>query len=92
METKPFVIGAGLRGFEMRVFEKEQPTETQLARVQKDYSAIAQEPVTVESIGGVLYAFGSEIATLRLFRKMPNMRQGFSKNMGVFFFAVEVAA
>jgi len=62
----------------------------QLKRTEKEYSAIAGEPVRVEQVGSAIYAFGSEIATLRLFRKMPNMRQGFSENMNTFFFSVEV--
>jgi len=65
-------------------------TASQIDRTQRDYSAIAGEQVTIEVIGGVLYAYGSELATLRLFRKMPNMRQGFSSNMETFYFAVDL--
>jgi hypothetical protein len=65
-------------------------TKSQLNRIEKEYSAIAGEKVTVEQIGSTMYAFGSELATLRLFRKMPNMRQGFSENMNTFFFSIEM--
>ena len=65
-------------------------TPNQIARTQIDYSAIAGEPVKVEQIGGAIYAFGSEVATLRLFRKMPNMRQGYSDNLKTFYFSVEL--
>lgn len=65
-------------------------TKSQLSRIEKEYSAIAGEKVTVEQIGSTMYAFGSELATLRLFRKMPNMRQGFSENMNTFFFSIEM--
>ena len=65
-------------------------TKSQLIRIEKEYSAIAGEKVTVEQIGSTMYAFGSELATLRLFRKMPNMRQGFSENMNTFFFSIEM--
>lgn len=65
-------------------------TATQIARTQTDYSKIAGEHVTIEQIGGEIYAFGSELATLRLFRKMPNMRQGYSENMKTFYFCVEL--
>lgn len=65
-------------------------TAAQIARTQAEYSSIAGEPVTIEQIGGAIYAFGSELATLRLFRKMPNMRQGYSENMGTFYFSVEL--
>jgi hypothetical protein len=67
-------------------------TEAQIARAQADWGRIAGEAVTVEHIGGALYAFGSEIATLRLFRQMPNNRQGYSENLGKFYFSVELSA
>lgn len=65
-------------------------TPAQLARTARDWSNIAGEPVTVEQISGALYAFGSELATLRLFRKMPSKRQGYSENMQTFYFCVEL--
>ena len=65
-------------------------TAAQISRTEKEYSAIAGEPVQVECTGGSLYAFGSEIATLRLFRKMPNMRQGYSANLKTFYFSIEL--
>lgn len=67
-------------------------TQSQINRLQRFYSQIAGEQVTVEQIGCTIYTFGSEVATLRLFRKMPNGRQEFSKNMGTHFFAVDVSA
>lgn len=67
-----------------------QPSQTQIKRIKADYSAIAGEDVDIEVIGGTLYAFGSEIATLRLFRKMPNKRQGFSVNLGKFYFSCDL--
>ena len=65
------------------------PTPSQIARTEKEYASIAGEYVKVEYVSGTLYAFCSELGTLRLFRKMPNMRQGFSENMNTFFFCVE---
>ncbi len=67
-------------------------TAAQLKRTQRDYSAIAGEPVTVEQTGSTVYAFGSELATLRLFRSMPNKRQGYSKNLEKFYFSVDLPA
>lgn len=67
-----------------------QVTEQQIKRTQAEYSRIAGENVSLEVIGGAIYAFGSELATLRLFRKMPKMRQGYSENMKTFFFCVEL--
>jgi hypothetical protein len=61
-----------------------------LLRAQKDYSEIAGETVRIEQSGNAIYAFCSEIGTLRLFRKMPNMRQGYSENMKSFYFSVEL--
>jgi hypothetical protein len=67
-----------------------QATAAQLARTEADYSRIAGEPVALQQIAGAIYAFGSEIATLRLFRKMPNCRQGYSENRKQFYFCVEL--
>lgn len=75
-----------------------QATAQQLARAQRDMSAIAKEQVTVEQIGGSLYAFGSEIATLRIFAKYnangahPNAkaRVGYSENMKSFYFNLDM--
>ena len=62
-----------------------------LNNVKSEYSRIAGEIVDVEMVGGTLYVFGSEMATLRPFRAMPNKRQGYSKNLGKFFFAVDIS-
>lgn len=67
-------------------------TAEQLKRTEREYQGIAGEPVKVQVIAGTLYAFGSEVATLRLFRKMPNMRQGFSDNLNSFYFSVDLPA
>lgn len=66
-------------------------TKEQIARVQKDWSEYANEPVRVEEIGGTFYGFGSELATLRIYRKYggpDNVTQGFSKNLGSFYFSL----
>ena len=60
-------------------------TKSQIERVTKDYSSIAKEPVTIEVEGHTLYAFGSEVATLRLFRSMPHVRQEFSENLNTWY-------
>lgn len=39
-------------------------------RATKEWSRLAGEPVQVEEVGGTLYAFGSELACLRLWSKM----------------------
>ena len=65
-------------------------TANQIARTARDYSKIAGEIVTVEQISGAIYAFGSELATLRLFRVMPTKRQGYSVNLKKFYFSIEL--
>ena len=65
-------------------------TANQIARTARDYSKIAGEIVTVEQISGTVYVFGSELATLRLFRTMPSKRQGYSVNLEKFYFSVEL--
>ncbi len=65
-------------------------TAAQLERIQREYSHIAGEPVEVSIIGGCLYAFASELGTLRLFRKMSSKTQGFSENLKRHFFSLEL--
>lgn len=65
-------------------------TENQLKRTQQDYSRMIGEQVTVEEIGGALYVFGSELATLRLFRKMPHILQGYSENRKTFYVRIDL--
>lgn len=48
-------------------------------RAAKEWSRLAGEPVHVEEIGGVLYAFGSELACLRLWYKMGHGKAAPSK-------------
>lgn len=71
-------------------------TPGQLARTQRDLSAMAKEPVTVEALGSAIYAFGSELATLRLFAKYQSSgsihndkaRCGYSINLKSFYFVI----
>jgi hypothetical protein len=65
-------------------------TEQLIKRTEAEYSRIAGEPVEVQQIGSALYVFGSELATLRLFRKMPNKRQGYSTNLERFYFTLDL--
>lgn len=68
-----------------------ETTPEQLQRLANDWTAIAREPVRVENIGGTYYGFASELATLRLFRKYnypDNTSQGFSSNLGSFYFSL----
>lgn len=64
--------------------------EQLVKRTQVEYSRIAGEPVEVQQIGSAIYVFGSELATLRLFRKMPNKRQGYSENLERFYFTFDI--
>lgn len=65
-------------------------TENDLKRTQRDYSRIAGEQVVVEQIRGALYVYGSELATLRLFRKMPHINQGYSENLKTFYVSISL--
>lgn len=73
-------------------------TTAQLSRTQRDLTAMAKEPVTVEQVGSGLYAFGSELATLRIFAKYnangsvhcPKVRVGYSENMKSFYAVIEL--
>ena len=67
-------------------------TEQQLKRISKDLNDYAGEAVTVENIKGTIYAFGSELATLRIlmkYRRCEKARQGFSSNLETHYFSLE---
>jgi hypothetical protein len=63
-----------------------------LQRWQTDCQTIAKEPIQCERIASGLYAFGSELACLRLFyayRGSPNVRFGWSENLKTFYVGLE---
>ncbi len=50
-------------------------TAEMIERVARDWTAYSGEQIAVEYIKGTFYGFGSELATLRLFRKYaPNKK------------------
>lgn len=66
-------------------------TSAQIARVTRDYSQIAGEPIQIEVFGGTLYAFCSELGALRLFHKMSSKgRVGFSQNLESWYFSLDL--
>jgi hypothetical protein len=64
------------------------------------FTEMAGEPVEAEKIKGVIFVFGSELATLRIFAKYqangsihnPKARVGHSVNLGKFYFALDTTA
>jgi hypothetical protein len=68
-------------------------TPAALERVRRDWNEIAGEPVTVEHIGGCLYATCSELAAYRLERKYnarPKCEAFFSKPCASWMFRLEL--
>jgi hypothetical protein len=66
-------------------------TTNQIARIEHTYSMMAEEPVTADHIiGTTVYLFGSEIATLRIFRKNTSVHQGYSKSLQKFYVSFEI--
>lgn len=60
-------------------------------RAAQEWTRLAQEPVTVEIISGHMYAFGTELATLRLFKKFhkgEGVDCGYSVNLGTHYFSL----
>lgn len=66
-----------------------QITATQKARTEAVWSGYAGENVTIEctEITAPIYAYGSELAVLRLFAKMGCGRFAYSENLGSWFYA-----
>lgn len=71
-------------------------TEKQLLRVKNDLERLAKEPLEVEHLEGVIYAFGSELGTLRIWRnynshsRNDKTQQNFSKNLDKWYFSLEL--
>jgi len=66
-------------------------TQAQINRVKKDWTQIAGEPITVEvgeTVQCPIYAFGSELAVLRLFHKFAgsSAKAGYSVNLKTWYF------
>jgi hypothetical protein len=64
-----------------------------MLRAQKDLEKIAKETLELKQLGGALYAFGSELACLRLFYKYRHcgdrVASGFSENLKTWYFRLE---
>lgn len=64
-----------------------------LNRAKAEFEKHSKEPLEVENLGGALYAFGSELACLRLFYKYRHcgdrVETGFSANLNTWFFCLE---
>jgi hypothetical protein len=68
-------------------------TADQMTRLERDWRGYAgDEPIAVEQIGGAVYAFGSELACLRLYHKYTgasNVRAAYSVNRKTWYFSLE---
>jgi hypothetical protein len=72
-------------------------TANQEARILATMKEFAGEDMTIELITSCLYAFGSELACLRIFAKYnangatfnQNVRVGYSKNLETWYFALD---
>jgi len=60
-----------------------------IERVTKEWSELAGEPVAVERIGGHYYAFGSELACLRLAHRFRSFNVKYSENTKTWYFCNE---
>ena len=65
----------------------------QYEKTAQELGRIAGEPTQYSEIGGHLYIYGSELATLRLlkhYKLHKKTEQGYSKNLKTFFFAIDL--
>ena len=65
----------------------------QTERIKKDWESYAKEKLEVEQLSGAVYAYGSELATLRLLKKYwgnKKVKQDYSTNKKTFFFRLEM--
>jgi hypothetical protein len=69
-----------------------QITESQMQRTKDEWERIAGESLQLESMSGLIsdpiYAYGSELAVLRLFHKFAGgpARAAYSKNLQTWYF------
>lgn len=63
-------------------------------RIKKDWEKIAGEKLDVEEMKGTVYAYGSELATLRLLKKYiksgDKVKADYSSNLKKFYFRLEL--
>ena len=63
-------------------------------KVKKEWEKIAKENLEVEEIKGTVYAYGSELATLRLLKKFiksgDKAKADFSTNLKKFYFRLAI--
>lgn len=64
-------------------------TPAQLKRAHDTWQRLAKEPITLEEISGVIYAFGSELAMLRLEHEMRVGRARHSVNLNTWYYTTE---
>lgn len=69
-------------------------TATQLARIEKEWNVLAGEKLKVQQTSGAYYAFGSELACLRLFfayrYSAAKATVAQSQNLNTWYFRLEV--
>ena len=70
---------------------------TQLQRFQETVESYSLEPMRVEKIKGALYAYGSELAMLRLIHRylhtvaLGKARGGYSHTLETHYFSLDVS-
>lgn len=75
----------------------EQVTATQLQRFKETVESYSLEPMRVEKIKGTLYAYGSELAMLRLIHRYLHTvargkaRGGYSHSLETHYFSIDLS-
>jgi hypothetical protein len=75
------------------IYDSEEHRMMLVQKCKVEWSALAKETVNVQLISTTLYAFGSELACLRLFaafKGTPNTKVGYSLNMKTWYFSKEM--
>lgn len=70
-------------------------TSNQIERVRRDWLTIAGEQIEVTFISGTFFAYGSELAMLRLlkaYRQNKSAHQSYSSNASKFYFSLDMPA
>lgn len=64
-------------------------------KVKAEFEKYSKETLEVKELGGAVYAFGSELACLRLFyayrKSFDQIDFGFSENLNTWYFRLETS-
>ncbi len=75
-------------------FSDELLNQKLIKRLKQNWAITAKEPIEIQVIKGIAYAYGSELATLRLiysYRLTKHAYKGYSTNLETHYFSLDLS-